>query len=298
MRVQFGSREMEIGADIGPLRESNDIMGNMDALRSRMAEDGYLLIRRLHDPANVRAARKMLLENLAANNQIDMRFPLDEGVINPENGDGAFLGGANSLTHKPELLSVVESPELLHFFGEFLGGDAMTFDFKWLRAVKKGHNSGAHFDVIYMGRGTLNLYTVWTPLGDLSYEMGTLAILPGAHRSEAAKKLRETYGKMDVDRDKVQGWYSNDPFELVEKYGGKWLSTEFQMGDALIFGMYTMHASLNNGSNRYRLSCDTRYQRADEPIDERWIGKNPKAHYGWRTGELVTMEEARRRWGV
>ena len=47
------------------------------------------------------------------------------------------------------------------------------------------------------------------------------------------------------------------------------------MGDALIFGMYTMHGSLSNTTGRFRLSCDTRYQRADEPVDERWIGENP-----------------------
>ena len=32
---------------------------------------------------------------------------------------------------------------------------------------------------------------------------------------------------------------------------------------ALVFGMFTMHGSLDNVSNRYRLSCDTRYQRAE-----------------------------------
>jgi hypothetical protein len=42
--------------------------------------------------------------------------------------------------------------------------------------------------------------------------------------------------------------------------------------------MFTMHGSLTNTSNRYRLSCDTRYQRADEPVDERWVGENPPAN--------------------
>jgi hypothetical protein len=43
--------------------------------------------------------------------------------------------------------------------------------------------------------------------------------------------------------------------------------------------MYTLHGSLDNQSDhRLRLSTDTRYQRADEPIDERWIGDDPIAH--------------------
>ena len=36
----------------------------------------------------------------------------------------------------------------------------------------------------------------------------------------------------------------------------------------------------------------------DEPVDERWIGENPIAHYAWMKGDTVPMEEARRRWGV
>ena len=118
-------------------------------------------------------------------------------------------------------------------------------------------------------------------------------------RREAARSTSDpTYGRMDVDRDHVEGAFSNDPLELIERYGGKWLSSEFETGDALIFGMFTMHGSLSNVSDRYRISCDTRYQRADEPIDERWVGENPKAHYAWHEGEMVPMEEARKRWGV
>jgi ectoine hydroxylase-related dioxygenase (phytanoyl-CoA dioxygenase family) len=128
--------------------------------------------------------------------------------------------------------------------------------------------------------------------------MGPLAILAGSHQGEAYQKVRETYGRMDVDRDKVTGWFTNDPYEMIERFGGQWRTAEFQMGDVLVFGMYTMHASLTNVSNRFRLTADTRYQRADEPADERWVGENPIAHYGWMAGETVSMEEARKRWNI
>jgi ectoine hydroxylase-related dioxygenase (phytanoyl-CoA dioxygenase family) len=127
------------------------------------------------------------------------------------------------------------------------------------------------------------------------FEKGPLAMLHGSHRFE---RIKETYGRMDVDRDHVTGWFSSDPIEMTERFGGRWMTTEFQMGDALIFGMFSMHGSINNTTNQFRLSCDTRYQRADEPVDERWIGENPIAHYAWMQGETVPMEEARKRWGV
>jgi hypothetical protein len=295
MKLQMGKRELVLGsAQLGLLRESNDVMGDMPALRRRMEEDGYLLIRRLHDPLKVKAARRVVLENLDANGQIEGSHPLDEAYMAP-NARGSFLGGSKAITHTPEFLGVVESPELMQFFAEFLGAPSLTFDYKWLRAVGKGDATGAHFDVVYMGRGTHNLYTLWTPLGDVPYEKGPLAILSGSHGME---RVKETYGRMDVDRDHVTGSFSDNPVEMLERYGGRWLTSEFHMGDAIIFGMFTMHGSLTNVTGQFRLSCDTRYQRADEPADERWMGESPIAHYAWTKGETVSMEDARKRWGV
>jgi hypothetical protein len=295
MILRMGARELEFGGPyLDALRESNDLMDDMPALRKRMEEDGYLLIRQLHDPDKVRRARSVFLDNLSRGGNLDPSRPVDEGAIG-EGKRGSFLGGTKAISHQPDFLALVEAPELMQFFADFLDGDSLTYDFKWLRALGKGDFSGLHYDIPYMGRGTLNVYTVWTPLGDVPFNHAPLAILEGSHRWE---NVKATYGKMDVDRDHVSGSFSNDPIELIERYGGRLLTTEFQAGDALVFGMFTMHCSLNNEQNRFRISCDTRYQRADEPVDERWIGENPIAHYGWSKGEMVSMTEARQRWGV
>lgn len=50
------------------------------------------------------------------------------------------------------------------------------------------------------------------------------------------------------------------------------------MGDAMMFNMTLVHGSLDNQTERFRLSTDTRYQLAAEPADERWIGKSPPGH--------------------
>jgi hypothetical protein len=62
--------------------------------------------------------------------------------------------------------------------------------------------------------------------------------------------------------------------------------------------MFTMHGSTNNTTERWRMSCDTRFQPAADPVDERWVGPNPKAHYAWFTGQIKPMEAARAEWGV
>ena len=295
MILTMNKQELELGGKyLGWLRDANDLLDNREALEARLEEDGYLLIRGLHRPEKVKAARQMLLEKLAENGQLDTAHPIDE-AIPAEGKRGMFMGGHKAVTHHLAFLDLVESDEIMGFFERLFDEPVRTYDYKWLRVVGPGSFSGAHYDVPYMGRGTKRVYTCWTPIGDVPCAMAPLAILVGSHRFEVVK---QTYGEMDVDRDHVTGSFSNDPIELVDRYGGQWQTSEFKMGDVLIFGMFTMHGSLDNTSPRFRLSTDTRYQRAREPIDERWIGENPIAHYAWTKGETVPMEEMRKRWGV
>ena len=295
MILMMNKHPLELnGKYLSLLRDANDLLGDSEALQARIEEDGYLLIRGLHSRNKIERARQFLLEKLNENGQLDKSYALSQG--RPAEGKpGAFLGGKKAVTHNPAFLDVVESPEVMNFFEAYFDAPVITYDFKWLRVIGPGGFSGAHYDIVYMGRGTKHLLTCWTPLGDVPLEMGPLALLVGSHRFEAIKK---TYAKMDVDRDRVTGSFSSDPMELVNSYGGRWETSSFEMGDVLIFGMYTMHGSLDNTTNRFRLSTDTRYQRGDEPVDERWIGENPIAHYAWMEGKTIPMEEMRKRWGV
>jgi len=75
------------------------------------------------------------------------------------------------------------------------------------------------------------------------------------------------------------GALSQNPVSLRKKLGGRWLTApRFCMGDLVTFGMTTVHGSLDNQSDRIRISTDSRYQLASEPADERWIGPNPVGH--------------------
>lgn len=288
MKVTIGQRELELGGEyVTELRSSNDSVKDEEELRSRLAGDGYLLIRGFHDRDKVLRTRSAVLRQFAEKGLLEPGTDPELAVIGPGNKGASF--------DVPELYDIVNAPSVMAFFDRLLDGPSMTFDYKWTRGVQKGGFTGAHYDIVYMGRGTKNLYTVWTPIGDVSYELGGLALCLGSQHFD---KIKSTYGKMDVDRDNVAGWFTNDPIEIVDKFGGKWATTEFKAGDALIFGMYMMHGSLTNTTNTYRLSCDTRYQLADEPADERWVGKKPKGHYAWMKGQTVDMKEAREKWGV
>jgi ectoine hydroxylase-related dioxygenase (phytanoyl-CoA dioxygenase family) len=130
-----------------------------------------------------------------------------------------------------------------------------------------------------MGRGTHNVMTAWIPYGDVSLELGGLMMLEKSHRQQ--KRLSK-YLELDVDTycsnhgpyKHIGGELSSNPVTLREKMGGRWLSASFQMGDLVTFGMKMVHASLDNAATSYRLSTDTRYQLASEPIDPRWVGED------------------------
>ena len=50
------------------------------------------------------------------------------------------------------------------------------------RGVYHDGFTGAHVDNVYMGRGTKELFTMWTPFDDVPVEMGTLTMCEGSHR--------------------------------------------------------------------------------------------------------------------
>lgn len=298
MNVRFGHASFDYPSqELGRLTDSSDIRHDVRALRERFDQDGYLYLPRLIDPKKVLGARERVLAYMAAKDALVPSAPIIEGVM-PKGGRSVNMLGANPATRAPEVLRALEASELFEFFNEFYEEDSITFDFKWLRAVGNEQFTGSHLDVVYMGRGSSRVNTVWIPLGEIPVEHGTLAICEGSHRLESFARLRETYGRMDVDRDNVEGWFSDDPEEIIERFGGRWLTTDFSPGDVLTFGLYTMHASTTNTTNRFRLSCDVRFQPASEPADDRWIGPGARGHYAWGKTPSITMEEARARWGV
>lgn len=265
----------------GFLRESNDILDSGEALRQRMKEDGYLFLRGVLDREAVLGTRREILQKLSSIAEIDTRYPLMEAIRSGQSMRRQIDVRAfnRDLRNGEAFRGLCHGGKVVQFYERFFGESVRPFDYLWLRTVSVGQATGCHYDIVYMGRGTHNLYTSWIPLGDVPMIEGALMILEGSHRLD---ELKASYGAVDVDRDKVGGWYSKDPANVQEQFGGRWLSADFRTGDMLCFGMFTMHCSLDNQSpiNRIRLSSDSRYQAASEPVDERWIGAEPIGHGG------------------
>ncbi|MCY4539685.1 MAG: phytanoyl-CoA dioxygenase family protein [Chloroflexi bacterium] len=293
MKIRFGYRDIEFPSrQLGQLRDSQHLLGDAPAIWQRLDADGYLLLREFIARETVLAGRQLIMEQLQAQRALAPDTPLLEGVM-PRGGRTARLR-SEEIVRQPAMLNILEYSALFDLFEALFGEAALTFTYKWMRAVGNDQYTGAHYDFVYMGRGSRNLYTVWIPFGDIPIEQGTLAVCRGSHNLDSFARIRETYGNSDVDRDGIEGWFERDPMQIVDKFGGQWLGSDYRAGDVIIFGMHTMHASTTNLSNKYRLSCDVRYQPASEAVDARWK-KGGTGHYGSIRRDMKT---ARAEWGL
>ena len=298
---------LELSPDaFGELHRSDDLLppgsspeqvvAQVPALRARIAKDGYLFLPGYLDRVEVLAARRELCAQLAGYGLIRSDRPLEDAVAVP---DATLpVRGADVAKQNQALQRLLYAPDgrMIAFYRAFLAGDVRHFDYTWLRIVRPGKGTASHCDLVFMGRGTTHLYTSWTPLGDIDRRLGGLIVLEGSHRRH---DLTADYLKTDVDTycenrfdgawtapdgarnrpELATGHITEDHVGLRQRFGGRWLTTDFRAGDLLVFRMDLVHASLDNQStDRLRLSSDTRYQLASEPVDERWIGEEPPAH--------------------
>jgi hypothetical protein len=274
----------------GELQPATDLLGDPAALRAFMAEEGYLYLPGYLDREEVLECRQVMAERIAATGHLDPAYP-PSAMKARAGSKAAFM--PDLAKDNPKLHRLLYSGRMMQFFGLFLGGEVLHYDFTWVRAVAPGRGTPSHMDVVYMGRGTKQLYTAWTPLGDVPRSIGGLLVLERSHRHE---RLNQGYGSKDVDtycENKVGpgftrmggggnisdgGWLSKDPVKLRKNLGGRWLTADYRAGDLLVFTVFLVHCSLDNASDEIRLSTDSRYQLASEEVDERWVGEEPIGH--------------------
>jgi ectoine hydroxylase-related dioxygenase (phytanoyl-CoA dioxygenase family) len=273
----------------GELRSSADCADRVDELRQRLDADGYLFIPGFFDPDLILAARASIAARLAAEGALDPAHPVGDLVACP---DKVMTYRGDLALNNPAIERVVFGPELDSFYAALFGEPVRHFDHIWFRAVSHGMGTPPHCDLVYMSRGTHQLLTCWIPYGEVPLDVGGLMVLEDSHLK--SDQLRQ-YLEVDVDtyceNDPKQvarvkgtsgwshpGWLTHNPVVLQKRLGGRWLTTEYRPGDLLTFKMNLIHASLDNQTQRIRISSDTRYQRASQPADERWIGANPATH--------------------
>lgn len=279
-------------------RDSSDVISDGSVLRDRISDDGYVFLRRAIDNNDVMAARREVFERLAEVGE--MKQPAIDGIFTgnsrrrerPE-GLGEFW---RSVSQGTALRKVSHGERAYPILSTVFGEPSRPHDYIFLRPGIVGNATHLHFDHPFFARGSNHIVTVWTALGDIPVDEGPLFVLEGSHRFS---DLIDPVLQIDYDSNdasKVQ--MTDDAIEFAQQRGSRFLTTNFEAGDMIIFGMTTMHGSLDNHSaiGRTRLSCDVRWQPAADPIDERYVGDNPPGTTGAGYGELNGAKPLTEQW--
>lgn len=130
---------------------------------------------------------------------------------------------------------------------------AMQFNSRHLSKGGSHWKLGAHQDW-RTGQGSLDSLVLWFPLVDCNADLGSLQIVPASH----------TDGLMKAD---TTGYLGSIQEEIPEE---KYVQTEFEEGDLLIFSAFLIHRSGNNITQNIRWSVQLRYNNiAEQTFQER-----------------------------
>jgi hypothetical protein len=234
-------------------------------------------MRGLLDAELVLQARDEILTKYAIVGEIDDRHPVTDAL--PGDGHGVLTSNMRAFTESvrtgARYEAVIHHERLLTLVGHLLGAPATPFDFRWPRLVRPGEGCGFHCDGPYMNRATDQHLSTWIPLGDIEAANSGLMILEDSHVNP---ELHAGYLKMDADRDGLV-WLDDDPTVVQERFGKRWLFTDYKPGDVLAFTMDTLHGAFDNAvPDRCRLSTDVRFYAAGEVPDPRWNGDDINPH--------------------
>lgn len=285
----------------GFLEDGTPLLRDIQAARQFEEQKGYLYLPGFFPREQVMRARDVFIHELLTADALDPAHEPSEGVLRHSRRAPGFAGGRlESLFEDWRVVhDLLYTGRMMQFFREFLGGEALHYDYTWTRQLNPGPGTALHSDVVYMGRGTHRLYTAWVPMGDAPLEMGGLVLLEGSHKHAG---LAKGYWRSDVDaactnrRDHRNAWQrgSNGSLHGKPNYirsslgcAGHWRTADYRAGDVVIFNVFTVHGGADNRTNRVRLSTDSRYQLAQDVADPRWVGERPPGHGPEARRELI-----------
>jgi len=285
---------------LGSLKETNLKNKSDEQLRNSLNNDGYLLLREVIDKNDITKARNDVFEKL---NDIDeLTDPFYEGIssgrsrrdeLHKDRGD--FW---ENVSNTKSLRKITNGNILQGVFSRIFGISSIGFDFIFLRAVSGGKFTHMHCDAGFFTRKTQKVLTCWLVFTDITIDKGPLFIIEGSHKFS---DIKTKYNGFDVDIHKhMKATIDTDPITFAKQRNSKILTTQFRPGDALIFGMYTVHGTFENYANdkKIRLACDIRFQPNNEIKDPRYFGPNPTGTTGAGYGELNSARPLNEDWHV
>ena len=246
-----------------PMRSSNELLGDSDALRARLADESYLYFEQVLPVDKLLAVRERITGVLAeagwiagGDEQLDaraIRTPVREGEEDfwPALHGVQKLQAFHEFAHEPALVDVMR---------QVLGPSAFPHPLKISRLIFpefEAISTPPHQD-FPNNQGSTNLTATWIPVGDVPAQLGGVAVLRGSHK----------WGLLPLETHLGAGnRCAQLPLEMLEEC--RWVTTDYAIGDVLVFPALAVHAARHNLSpNAMRISIDFRWQLEGEPLTE------------------------------
>ena len=243
------------------MRSANHLLGDVEGLRQQFEDDGYLLFRQVLDREVVKDLRGHMLAALAKRGWVEQpRIPISSRcLIAPlREDDEEYLDGYQDIQRLELFHRLAHDPALLGIVRDVLGETAFPHPLKIARIAFPDHfeaSTPPHQDYPN-NQGTPSLTAAWIPVTPMVGAMGGLAILRGSHK----------WGRLPLARHLGAGnRCAVVPDDMAEAC--HWVTTDYDLGDVLLFPSLTVHAALDNAHEfDLRLSVDFRYQLEGEPL--------------------------------
>ena len=261
------------------------------AIRAALDNDGYVFLRNVLDVNDVLAARTEVFAELESVDEI--KSPAVDGIATGTSRRaelhrdlGAFW---TNVSNGQVLRHVTHGQPLNGILASIFEQPVRGHDLIYLRPTPPDRSTRLHYDFPFFAGKATRIVTAWIPLGDIAADEGPLAIVENSSGfNDLLDPIRNIDYQSDHSNNTVQQaaydkQNETDPVTMLRDRGSRFLTSEYRVGDLLVFDGFTMHGSLDNQSKigRVRLSVDVRYQAAAEPTtDERYFGANPKGSKG------------------
>jgi hypothetical protein len=263
-----------VGADqIGWLEASAANQSSDAALRARLDQDGYLLLRGVLPDAAVMDVRQAYFSlfdpALCANG--DVRAGVFSGIMPAGSARHGMPGHpAHAFVRSETFQQFLNRPELRCLAERLLGGAVDLVRRTPLRHFIKGHAlaSRAHIDGTYLNCPVSDCLTIWAPIGPCPAEAGGLAYLERSH--DDPDLLRRLRAIAPTDRPDDKRPLTHDLGWLGAATGRRWLIADMAPGDLLVHRADIIHASLDPQVDLMRLSTDIRFVKQGAAQDPRW----------------------------
>ena len=261
-----------MSTELKELRVSNDAMHDPAELRRRLDEEGYVFFKRLQDPDKLRELRREMFTVIQRGGWLVAGTDPLEGIANVAaqctEGDLGYTDVYHEVYKLESFHCSAHSPEVMNMMETLMGRPVMAQPQKvariWFPKYTE-HTTPIHQDFVHFQGSFANL-TCWAPVGDCPIELGGLAVLPGSHKVNQVLDHHFSLGAGGLYVDTDQDAKTHKELDVA------WHSTDYEMGDSLIFPALTVHKALPNYTeDRLRVSLDNRYQAIGDPIAEHML---------------------------